>query len=269
MPHLLDGCYAKLGRAEESIANLQAEIATFFNGNPKPYEIVGEHQSDGLKYQFVVRGNPTLPLRFAVLAGEIVHHQRSILDHLLYSLIIRNSRSPTRKNQFPICSTLQKYEDACKNGMIKGVSKSAEKLIRAAQPFTNPTPEDTIFYVINEYDNFDKHRLLIVVSTVAQLGQNIEIGVNQQVLDQLGSAAKTPNIVSFGNANPRAVSSDGDCVWEIGLAEPAPQFKAQAEFLSEVAFEKCGKTTLQPVVPMLRNFNAAVSNMIQSARGEF
>src|ERR1700686_745705 len=99
MSNLLDGCYAKLERAKENVRNLNAEIETFLGADPKPYQVVGEHKGNGLKYAFVVRGNPTMPLRFTVLAGEVVHHLRSILDHLICALVVRNSQTPTRNNQ--------------------------------------------------------------------------------------------------------------------------------------------------------------------------
>ena len=93
MTHLLDGCWAKLGRAEESIKILDQEAAALFAADPPPFKIVGEHKRDGLDYVFMAYGDPAVPLRFAVLAGEIVHHLRSSLDH--HALAVRSGNTPT------------------------------------------------------------------------------------------------------------------------------------------------------------------------------
>ena len=88
MAHPLDSCRAKTRRAQESIHDLEQEITAFFQRDPPPYKIVKQYQNNGLEYAFLAFGEPEAPLRFAVLAGEIVHHLRSSLDHLVYALII-------------------------------------------------------------------------------------------------------------------------------------------------------------------------------------
>lgn len=58
---------------------------------------------------------------------------------------------------------------------MNGVGSAAERLIRSVQPYTAEAPDDTVLYVIQQYDNLDKHQLLIVVSTVMAIGDQITV----------------------------------------------------------------------------------------------
>jgi hypothetical protein len=168
MAHLLDGCWAKLDRAEKSIKGIDREATAFFSSDSPPFRVVREHRDRD--YVFLAYGDPEVPLKFSVLAGEIVHHLRSSLDHLVHALVIKSGNTPTRRHQFPICSTEKNFHDACKKEALKYISPSARKLITAVQPYTQPVPQNTVLSVINEYDNCDKHRLLVVVTTVVKIG---------------------------------------------------------------------------------------------------
>ena len=260
MAHLLDGCWAKIQRAEESIHNLNREITAFLHRDPPPYKIVGQHQNDGLEYAFVAFGDAEAPLRFAVLAGEIVHHLRSSLDHLIHALIVQNGGTPSRNNQFPICATAEKFEHACSSGLIKGT---------AVQPYTSPTPDDTVHHVVNQYDIFDKHRLLVVVTTVVKLGENITIGVDDKIAATPARQGKIPNIIGFGDPAPRKISKDGVEVFTIRLAESAPELIANANLVPQLAFEKCGRVKFAPVIQTLIGLLAGTRHTIETFSGEF
>ena len=266
MPHLLDGCWAKIQRAEESIGNLNREITAFLSGDPPPYKIVREHQDNGLKYAFMAYAEP-VPLRFSVLAGEIVHHLRSSLDHLIYALIVKGGGTPTNNNQFPIYLTPEEFDRACNSGLIKGIPRSAKKLIRSVQPYTSPTPEYTILYVVHQYDILDKHRLLVVTCTVAEIGHQIIIGPDETVADQPTSVL--PNIVGLGDPVPRRVTKDGVEVFSIRLAAPAPQFQANANFVPQIAFEKCGGAEIKPVIEALSMMLEGIAHTVRLFAGEF
>src|SRR6267142_5338043 len=77
-----DGIAQKLYRSKEHIHNLEAEIERFFKESKYPFltDNNGEILLEALEYH---RNRP-VPLRFAVLAGEVVHHLRSILDHIVW-----------------------------------------------------------------------------------------------------------------------------------------------------------------------------------------
>lgn len=269
MPHPLDGARAKLQRAEESIQNLGRDIEAFFGNEPKPYKIIKQHQKGGLEYAFLAAGEPEVPLRFSVLIGEVIHHLRSSLDHLLYALVIRNGQAPSRKHQFPICETKEAFENARKNGAVDGVSSAAEKLIMDVQPFTSATPDDTVLYVIHQYDIFDKHRLLVVVTAVAGLSETIHIGVDSKIAALPERKGKKPNIVGFHFPKPQKISKEGTVIAAIQMAEPAPELIADAKLVPQLAFEKCGRVAFALALPTLRGLLMGTQHTIENFSGEF
>ena len=101
----LDSCWAKLARAKENVNNLHNEVTNFLNEHATSYTTRIQHQKGGLECALIAYGDFEIPMRFSVLAGEVIHHLRSSLDHLIYALIIQNGCSPSKKSQFPICST--------------------------------------------------------------------------------------------------------------------------------------------------------------------
>src|ERR1700674_58253 len=258
---LLIGCRAKIKRAEEHIQNLNGEIVAFISANPKPYRISRELRNDGRQYAFVGFGKPlVVPPRFAVMAGEIVHHLRSSLDHLLCALVARNGGTPTRQHQFPIYTSRKKFDEDCARGLINGVSGSAEELIRSVQPYTAKAPDDTVLYVIQQYDNLDKHQLLIVVSTVMAIGDQIRINPKKEGIAITGM---TPPF-------PRKITEDGVVIFGIDLEAPATdsEFEAEADFVSQIAFEKCGRVELAPVIQTLTGLLQGTVHTISVFDGE-
>lgn len=261
MAHPLDGARAKIQRAEEQVKNLKRDTAAFLSHEPALYQVVGQHQGDGLEYAFVVSGEPNIPPRFAIMAGEIVHQLRSSLDHLLYALVVRNRGTPTGQHRFPVCSSAEQFEQACRRGCIEGISASAAKLVRAAQPYASSAPEDTILRVVDEFDALDRQQLLVVVIAVARLGQAIRIKAHRK--------GKAPVIVGSSDPASRQVTKAGAVVFTIRFAEPAPDFQASADFVPQIAFEKCGRVPLVPVVVGLSNMVSGIKNTLEGFAGEF
>lgn len=269
MAHPLDGCRAKLQRAEESINNLHSEITAFLRELISHQKIVGRHQNDGLEYVLVAYGDSSAPLRFAVLAGEIIHHLRSCLDHLVHALIIQNGGVPTNRTQFPICSTTEYFDQECERGRIKGVSQSAKKLIMAVQPYTTPTPSDTVLSILHKYDIDDKHKLLAVVTTVVKLGEEIRIGKDAEIAATAARQGKMPNIIGFGSHPSQKISKDGVEVFKIRLAEPAPELVATVNIVPELVFEKCGSLEFSLVIKTLVFLFKGTQHTIETFSGEF
>jgi hypothetical protein len=76
----LDGCWAKIERANENIKNLEAEITALTH--PSRYIVI--RHFDRQTKEMVFWALPQIvPLRLSVLAGEIVHHLRSSLDDVV------------------------------------------------------------------------------------------------------------------------------------------------------------------------------------------
>ena len=124
MTHPLDGCWAKVERANEHIKYLTAELQRILDGNTRVYGLTVERNPDTL--EFVVKafddGMDAVPLRYSVIVGETIHQLRSCLDHLVWALVLRRHSNPSFKVSFPICETRKKFEAALSDGIVKGIS---------------------------------------------------------------------------------------------------------------------------------------------------
>jgi len=161
MSYPLDGCWAKIERANENIKNLEAEISALFH--PDPYIIAGNVNHQTKECIFVAKAKP-IPLRFSVLAGEIIQHLRSSLDHLIWALVLQRHAHPDFKVQFPICVREEEFIAAKKSGIIKGISGTAQAIIERLQPYRNANWRSTVFddplRIIHDLNITDKHKLL-------------------------------------------------------------------------------------------------------------
>jgi hypothetical protein len=109
MSHPLDGCWAKIKRANENIDNLRTEIINFTGSND--YRVVRDVNKETRKYTFRAFGpDNAIPLRFSVLAGEIIHHLRSSLDHLTWALVLVTKR-PLLKFNSPSAPQCQRRSE--------------------------------------------------------------------------------------------------------------------------------------------------------------
>jgi hypothetical protein len=250
-------------RASECINNLNVEIASFLTSDPPPYSVAKEFRDGGRRYVFVGKSERAVPDRFAVLAGEIVHHLASSLDHLFAALVIKNGKPITREHFFPIYTSDTAFQVACAKGKIREISLNAQKLIKSVQPCYAPNPKDTILAAIKELNNIDKHRLLLVLTSVGTIGQEIEIGGG---LDVHGN---TVAIVSLGDPTPVEILRSGVEFFSIGLAEPAPQFYANADIDAQIVFAQCGLAKLIPLTRVLPGMLAGVSHTINLFMSEF
>ncbi len=268
MSSLLEGCYAKLQRAAESIDSLDQEIIGFLQACRGQYEVVREFQNNGLEFTFIVKGNITVSPRYAVLAGEIIHQIRSSLDHFVTALVIRNDCAPSRSNTFPISSTEDDFESAIKRGNLKGVSNSAINLVRQQQPFLQPCPEDHFLVSLRNFNNQDKHSLLLIVAAAANFAGKVVLGTDEEIARKLG-VKPCRKIVNFGDFKRKRISEKGEKVFTIELAAPDPTFKADGDVVVQLVFEKCGLVELGHVIKILRGMHSATQQLILSCETEF
>lgn len=266
LPQALAGCVAKLERVNETIHVIRGEVESYLAEDS--IRLTNVHNNGGKEYAFVATELVAPPVRLAVLAGEVVHHLRSTLDHLVCALVTKSGGAVTRKHQFPMSDTAAKYQKACNDGMIKGVSVSAEKIIRSLQPFNNAKPQSASFYVMHELDIADKHRLLLVVASVGKVGQEIVVDWDPEIAKQTGNTDNTPAIVSLGDPEPKKISATGTVVFTIGLESPAPHFKAKAELVKHLAIEREDGSIL-PLIAALEHMQAATINSLHKFSGEF
>jgi hypothetical protein len=163
---------------------------------------------------------------FSLVIGDIVQNLRGALDHLAYSLAVKNSgllsEKEARRNQFPIIGDEsengglgagpQKWRDNALPQMIQKLSPQAQAVIEGLQPFkTGASFKDHLLWRLNELVNCDKHRFIIVAAAQGaginwnpSLSRNIALGngtmyVYAPVMDGETVIAKVP----LAPVNPR------------------------------------------------------------------
>jgi hypothetical protein len=99
---LAENFLARLDRTGGGMAARNAESETKTLLNSGIYSIVGECQPERSRYAFKVLG-PPVPLRIAVIAGEVIHHLRTCYDQVVWALANKNGLPDTERITFPVC----------------------------------------------------------------------------------------------------------------------------------------------------------------------
>jgi hypothetical protein len=243
--HPFAGIHVRLHRANENILNLENEIIQFFQ--ECKYPVVPEPNDrlwqDAINYHRSL----TIPKRFSVLAGEIVHHFRCCLDRIVW-VFSHSTYREANKNavQFPILSeppdanALKRFERQI--GGLANPSKARE-LISNLQPYKlGADAPDSPVLIIHNMDRFDKHRELVIVEATGNL---------------ILPADVSPEIVAAA-----AAYTDGG---SISKEERSALFRAlneQGKVLPQVAFAKLGKRENQFVAPSLKQLAGAMESVI-------
>jgi hypothetical protein len=115
-----------------------------------------------------------LDTSYTIQAGEAIHQLRSVLDHLVYQLVIaKTNEPPTFNSAFPIVGKGRMRDKAWQSaadyytaqaGRLKNdISVAAETEIHRLQPYQRGAAyEQDPLWVISELDNAYKHRLLLL-----------------------------------------------------------------------------------------------------------
>jgi hypothetical protein len=158
------GIREKLIRANENIRNLDSEISGFFQ--KCKYPVIPDFNDKLFREAVEYHTQLELPVRFSVLSGEIVHHLRSCLDHLVWLFSTPDSRlEHFRKLEFPIFDhkPVDKKQIASYAGKIQGITNpSVRNLIERVQPYNSSDYVASPLSIIHHMDVFDKHRELVI-----------------------------------------------------------------------------------------------------------
>lgn len=219
------GIYERLKRTDQNIHNLDVEIAGFIDGGE--YKIMPYGDAELVLKAAAYHRDRPIPLRFSVLAGEIIHHLRSCLDHLAWRL----STGASRTIEFPIFKRrpVQEKELARYKGKISGIiNPDALRIIEGLQPYNFPNPYAVPLAIVHDMDIMDKHKelLLCVSSATAQI-----------------VATASPDVERYFR-NKRYVGNDI-------FADLASELKKHAQVIPQVSFGQFGGRKSEPIIPAL------------------
>lgn len=160
----------KLRRADDRLRGLKRQLDTFARSHPI---IVGTELDFGTGWHtsYIRKAEP-LPQRFAIPVGESLYHGRSVLDHLVWALVIANGRSPGRHHEFPILavppearageSAAAAFIRTSGANKLVGVRRDAIEIIEGLQPYNRPEEASYVLTVLHEMARDDRHHALHV-----------------------------------------------------------------------------------------------------------
>ena len=240
----LVGIREKIDRANQCIVNLDGEIKAFFSESPYPFI---PHYDDKLFDEAVNYhlGRP-VPLRFSILAGEIAHHLRSCLDHLVWQLSALPEDAKERKLLlFPVFEIDPAKENKVSfyERKVKGLSEGAEKFVRGFQPYMIPPARENPLFILNEMDIMDKHRELVIIFPAFQ--RKLGRGAFRAFMEY----NQRKSLPAFENL-------------QVAL-------KADSEVAPQVAFGQIGEWKDKAVIPCLAELSSYVSMVIDESERLF
>jgi hypothetical protein len=258
--HPIDGARERLKRADQNIHNLNCEIDRFLSPAPVvTWEVEGndpivtdENRKAYEELKEFIKA--TVPLRFSVLAGEIIHHLRSVFDHVAWQLSSPafQANSP-RQIEFPIfrtrpvpCGITRKQMCAyCRK--VEGInSPTALVRIDSLQPYWVTNPLRHSLWLIHDMDIFDKHRELKMAVFIAKL--NISGNVQVKGFGQQMPWEKRPRSMFI-------------------LDNPEVDMKAQ--MFAQVTFSEFSGRDDESIIPTLQHLLRFTTDAIESFAEEF
>lgn len=238
-PEQLSGVYAKLERVDESIKDLDSEIAAFLR-IPEGKLSKDKQEAFG---QFLQHARRDIPPRLGVLAGEIAHQLRSCLDHIVWALSSEDYRQSSETAiAFPVFTEKprNKREETGYKRKIQGITDTAAvELVELLQPYHAENPIDEPLAIIHELDRVDKHHTLVLIES------------------SWDASLKIP--LSMFNS---AVISGID-VYDNPLPAVPPTNKMEVKFTHQVALSEFGRGKTQAVIPGLTKLTNATKEIVR------
>lgn len=165
--HPFAGIAEKLKRSEQNILNLEFELDAFIKNGK--YPVIPKKNMEEWEEAVSYHRDKHIPLRFAVLVGEIVHHLRSCLDHIVWYFSDSASRAQPNGIEFPIfkIKPTDKKEIERYTRKIKGIKDAGLlAMIEEKQPYQiGPDAANHRLLILHDMDRFDKHRELAIVDS--------------------------------------------------------------------------------------------------------
>src|ERR1700678_4281125 len=177
-----------------------------------------------------------IPIRFGVLCGEVIHHLRSCLDHIVWHFSSAQYRlEHPDAIEFPILrmpptktNELSRYQRK-----IDGVTNAnVVRLIEGLQPYHrgNDAINDPLC-IVHDMDRFDKHRALVVI----------------------GGCASVRPLSGGGGIAVQALLklSHGETLSEFEAAIADKALKKDVKVTPQIAFAQFGNRKTEMVIPAL------------------
>jgi hypothetical protein len=250
-PDRLQGIRAKIERAKEHVRDFESRLRTFMQTDPYGIRVEDDPKT-GDKIQRVEIRSQT-PADLPLVAGEVIYHLRSTLDHLVWQLVEANGGTPGKETGFPIFDAASKYKtDSARK--VKGMSPVAVTVLDLIQPYKGGNDS---LWKLHELNNFDKHRL----SLGPGYGQKY---VDVLISPDLALSGMVPPVEFVGTGKPGVpcpILEDGTIIGRIeGRGQSNEDMQFQITF--EIAFRQPQIVEGEPVLPFLHQMSHLVEGIV-------
>ncbi|MGD0914007.1 MAG: hypothetical protein ABR928_19115 [Terracidiphilus sp.] len=150
----------KIRHAKLHLDFVKAEIQGYLDANQSQF--VPHASSTPDHPTFAVKPKSPIPEKIGLFVGDCLQNLRTSLDYLIWELVLVAKNTPSKKNMFPICLTVQAFQSAQRGDLMQGVDSAAIALIESIQPYHDGQPSATSLAILNELTNINKHRRLVL-----------------------------------------------------------------------------------------------------------
>jgi len=246
----------KLSRAYEHLKRLDEEIAAFLES--KPYFLLREYDAKQPQYRIRIKHRRPLPIPYwALIIGDCVHNARTALDYIAWQLA--GADLADRNSMWPIFETQAAFRV---RGLdrLRNVHHEAVAEIAKLQPYNRPNPQMDFFWILQNLDARDKHKLLTLTYMFNDSG-TIETVLPPGMIPTHGAFS------SDGRADDNAVVAT--IPLNIPVGAPDPQMQVNTELTFDIAFERgiIAPDQIFPVRDSLKAILRAVDSVIERFDG--
>jgi hypothetical protein len=184
--------HRKLARAKSDLDALRANIDAYLITEPCRIE----NEVDGTTYALRTFVDREPEPEWAIDVAEIAVNARSVLDQLIWQLVIDNGAMPKAgANQFPIVVDATSYthgRTSKRDRMLQGVASKHRRVIDSVQPFHRGRSADKDpLVIVDKIAKSEKHR-----------GGHAVLGTASACRAKLTNANNEEMVISFKRAMP-------------------------------------------------------------------
>jgi hypothetical protein len=163
----LDGCRAKLRRADEHRKAFDRLFGDFLDENPYTITFEFDSATGWHNFRWVVRREPPA-VDLALIFGDMLTNLRGTLDYLAWQLVLSANNEPTAHTCFPVVKKRESWASV-RGDSLRGVADAWADRIEGLQPYhRGDRPELHPLAILDHVNNVNKHRALPIAILSAQ-----------------------------------------------------------------------------------------------------
>jgi hypothetical protein len=133
----------------------------------RPFKVTRHLEKGGAEHVYRVEVCSEPPPQLGTIVGDFFHNLRSALDAVVYALAVSTKPSLTERERRRIGFPITLSPDAFNHSKIRFVPAAAQEQIERVQPYHDPYPAEDPLWLIQSFNNIDKHREVLLVPALS------------------------------------------------------------------------------------------------------